>query len=576
VEIRLATKEWRDGRTKGTRQWSDKTINCAKGCKNGCRYCYARKLALRRKQIVKAADWENMTVSKTAYKKSFPRKNLKIMFPSSHDIIDVGGVKQACFDTLTKLLKRGQEVVVVTKPRPAIITEMTETFRKYVDQLEFRFTITSDDPDVLAFWEPGAPTFPERLESLRHAWKEGFNTSVSMEPFLTDPLRVIRKVDRYVANKVEGKESIWLGLMSGIPENGPDPRENDYYDRLRKNYEPKQLERICKALRGHGKIAWKDSMVNALIKSSRGRMCLDVPVSCVQSGDARLRSRMDPKALKRLEDCVKTDGLLQPIVVCRQKGDAPLTVVSGERRLAAYRKLKLPHIPAVVLNGDVDAKKLLEIQITASLHREKLDPLDEARAYEKYLEGHDACGRQAWESALENVNWNRDDGKKSEIIKKLLRISGKSATTIWRRLRLLDPKVKDATAAEETGTSQAEAARKTEGGAKPVAQIAGEPPAHGIRGGLPMPPSIRTAEAPLSKRIKNIADELEASGGTLTREQLNPAVIEAERLTKVLKKFLKKAAKKSAARTACRLQAPAKTAAVDHKKGRKAARAAVR
>jgi hypothetical protein len=71
-------------------------------------------------------------------------------------------------------------------------------------------------------------------------------------------------------------------------------------------------------------------------------------------------------------------------------------------------------------------------------------------------------------------------------------------------------------------------------------------------------------------------DELEASGGTLTREQLNPAVIEAERLIKVLKKLLKKAAKKSAAQAACTLQAPAKSAAVKHKKGRKAARAAVR
>ena len=576
MEIRLAKKEWRDGRTKGTRQWSDATVNCAKGCKNGCRYCYARKLALRRNQIEEAADWENMTVSKTAYTKSFPRKNRTIMFPSSHDIIDVGNVKQACVDTLTKLLDRGHQVIVVTKPRPAIITEMTETFKKYVDQLEFRFTITSDDPDVLAFWEPGAPTFRERLESLRHAWKEGFNTSVSMEPFLTDPLRVIPKIERYVANKIEGKESIWLGLMSGIPENGPDPRENDYYDRLRKNYEPQQLERICKALRGHGKIRWKDSMINALIKASQGRMCLDVPTSCVQSGDARLRSCMDIEAFQLLEDCVKTDGLLQPIVVCRQKGDAPLTVVSGERRLAAYRKLKLPRIPAVVLNGDVDAEKLLELQITASLHRERLDPLDEARAYEKYLEGHLACGRQAWKSALENFNRKRDDGDKSEIIRKLVRISGKSATTIWRRLRRLDPKVEDATAVGEIGTSQADVAQRTEGGAKPVAQIAGEPPAHGLRGDLPMPPRTRTAEVPWNERIKSIVDELEASGGTLTREQLNPAVIEAERLIKVLKKLLKKAAKKSAAQAACTLQAPAKSAAVKHKKGRKAARAAVR
>ena len=62
---------------------------------------------------------------------------------------------------------------------------MVEGFRDVPrEQLLFRFTVGSAKDDVLSFWEPGAPTFAERMASLELAWAHGYQTSVSCEPML--------------------------------------------------------------------------------------------------------------------------------------------------------------------------------------------------------------------------------------------------------------------------------------------------------------------------------------------------------------------------------------------------------
>jgi hypothetical protein len=73
-------------------------------------------------------------------------------------------------------------------------------------QLLFRFTIGSADNETLKFWEPAAPDFNERLDSLKYAFEHGFKTSVSCEPMLDLEIhKVINAVKPYIT------DAIWLG-----------------------------------------------------------------------------------------------------------------------------------------------------------------------------------------------------------------------------------------------------------------------------------------------------------------------------------------------------------------------------
>ena len=75
--------------------------------------------------------WKIMTVRKDAVTRQYPKFQGRVMFPSSHDIVDIPEVEQACFEVLTKLLERGNNVLVTTKPRKSII--------KKIDKAIFRF-----------------------------------------------------------------------------------------------------------------------------------------------------------------------------------------------------------------------------------------------------------------------------------------------------------------------------------------------------------------------------------------------------------------------------------------------------
>ena len=74
--------------------------------------------------------------------------------------------------------------MVVSKPHLPCIETICSQMPAYKQQITFRFTVGLLDDDLRAFWEPGAPSFNERLASLRHAFEAGYQTSVSAEPLL--------------------------------------------------------------------------------------------------------------------------------------------------------------------------------------------------------------------------------------------------------------------------------------------------------------------------------------------------------------------------------------------------------
>ena len=178
------------------------------------------------------------------------------MFPSSHDIVDIPEIKKACFTVLGNLLQADNEVLVTTKPNPSVIKEIINEFDKYRDNIQFRFTITSRYNERLSFWEPNAPNFQDRFESLVLSYNEGFKTSVSIEPFLdNNPVPLVHELASYVT------ESIWVGPMNHMPRKNIRAEDVKEYDRVREIKRKENLEKIYNALQDFPKIRFKDSML---------------------------------------------------------------------------------------------------------------------------------------------------------------------------------------------------------------------------------------------------------------------------------------------------------------------------
>jgi hypothetical protein len=158
-----------------------------------------------------AENWHVAEVDEAIVKRKFKKHAGRVMFPTTHDLVPSDPSFEPCMIVLGNLLAAGNEVLVTTKPHLAAVSRICRDFQQYKDQIQFRFTITSIHAATLKKWEPGAPSFEERLAALEHAFYAGYKTSISCEPALDEIEDLVRLYDfviRYVT------ESFWIGKMN--------------------------------------------------------------------------------------------------------------------------------------------------------------------------------------------------------------------------------------------------------------------------------------------------------------------------------------------------------------------------
>jgi ParB family chromosome partitioning protein len=114
-----------------------------------------------------------------------------------------------------------------------------------------------------------------------------------------------------------------------------------------------------------------------------GSALLDVPVNAVGPNPKQPRTRFDDEAIASLAASIREVGILQPLVV-RRAGDGRYEVIAGERRLRAAKAAGLATVP-VVLRDSEDADLLREALIE-NIHREDLNPIEQAEAFRQLLE----------------------------------------------------------------------------------------------------------------------------------------------------------------------------------------------
>ena len=124
------------------------------------------------------------------------------------------------------------------------------------------------------------------------------------------------------------------------------------------------------------------------------------------------RKHFDKSSLEELTSSIKEQGVIQPIVVRPDKfSEGKYEIIAGERRWLASQNAGLHEVPVVIL--DVDDVKSLEFAIVENVQRQDLNPIEEARGYQKLID---------------EVSYNQE---------KLSQFIGKSRSYIANSLRLL-------------------------------------------------------------------------------------------------------------------------------------------
>lgn len=109
-----------------------------------------------------------------------------------------------------------------------------------------------------------------------------------------------------------------------------------------------------------------------------------IAVDLISPNPFQPRTNFDPAALEELKKSILINGLIQPITVRRIQGNR-YQLISGERRLRAFKDIGYKEIPAYIIKVDSD-EVLLALALIENIQREHLNPIEVAKAYKRLID----------------------------------------------------------------------------------------------------------------------------------------------------------------------------------------------
>lgn len=109
---------------------------------------------------------------------------------------------------------------------------------------------------------------------------------------------------------------------------------------------------------------------------------IEIDVDVISPNPDQPREHFNDKDIEELAESIKSVGLLQPIIV-RQENNKYF-LIAGERRLRATKKAGMQKIKAIIMEPGEEEN--LMIALIENLHREDLDPIEEAKAYKIFTD----------------------------------------------------------------------------------------------------------------------------------------------------------------------------------------------
>ena len=110
-----------------------------------------------------------------------------------------------------------------------------------------------------------------------------------------------------------------------------------------------------------------------------GERALDVDIDLLRPNRFQPRTTMDDTRIEELSRSIKSNGVIQPIVV--RKADQGFEIIAGERRWRASQRAGLLKVPVVV--RDIPEDRMLAAALIENIQREDLNPIEEALAYRR-------------------------------------------------------------------------------------------------------------------------------------------------------------------------------------------------
>ena len=126
------------------------------------------------------------------------------------------------------------------------------------------------------------------------------------------------------------------------------------------------------------------------VAADNAMLLADVPITHIRANPNQPRTTFDPAALDELAASIKTQGVIQPVVVRPLKPDEikgaehKYELIAGERRWRASQMAGLKNIPAVV-KPSWHERDILLLSLVENLQRDDLDPIEEALAYDRLV-----------------------------------------------------------------------------------------------------------------------------------------------------------------------------------------------
>lgn len=139
-----------------------------------------------------------------------------------------------------------------------------------------------------------------------------------------------------------------------------------------------------------------------------------LPIEKLQPGEYQPRTNMDQASLEELAASIRSQGIIQPILV-RPIGDEQYEIIAGERRWRAAQIAQLDEVPVLV--RDIPDEATLAVALIENIQRENLNPVEEAVGFKRLMD----------EFNLTHEEMAKSVGRSRTAVTNLLRLLGLNA-----------------------------------------------------------------------------------------------------------------------------------------------------
>ncbi|MGB0899794.1 MAG: ParB/RepB/Spo0J family partition protein [Psychrobium sp.] len=153
-----------------------------------------------------------------------------------------------------------------------------------------------------------------------------------------------------------------------------------------------------------------DKQVHPTVEEQEGEL-RQIPVEFLQRGEYQPRKDMSEDALDDLANSIKTQGIIQPIIVRQLSKKNQFEIIAGERRWRAAQLAKLSDVPCLV--KEVDDQTTMAMALIENIQREDLNAMEEAIALDRLINEFELTHQQVADEV----------GKSRTTVSNLLRLN---------------------------------------------------------------------------------------------------------------------------------------------------------